>query len=163
MKPRNVHILTIMVDSEFGVITRITAQIRREGWSIKSLAVSEPDDVNDLSRMTLALGCFDTSLPDVVHRISRLACVRSVTAFDAETHVCQESLLVRVPISAIPKLKVRLNDYEVRKLSETAEEAVYSYTDTPETLDAFVAELNEICEVDIARTGAITIEKTTKR
>ena len=94
MQARDAHILTLTVDNEFGVLTRITAQIRREGWNIKSLAAEETAD-RSISRITLALQCFDSTLPSVVSRLSRLACVRHVSAYDAARCICRELTIAR--------------------------------------------------------------------
>ena len=95
MQARDAHILTLTVDNEFGVLTRITAQIRREGWNIKSLAAEETAD-RSISRITLALQCFDSTLPSVVSRLSRLACVRHVSAYDAARCICRELTIARM-------------------------------------------------------------------
>ena len=39
--PKTSHILMMNVDNEFGVLTRITALIRRAGLNIKGLSVAE--------------------------------------------------------------------------------------------------------------------------
>ncbi len=156
MKERTAHILTLKVNNEFGVLTRITAQIRREGWNIKSLAVAESMDPL-ISRITLALECFDSTLPTVLHRLSRLNCVISVTAFEAETHVCRELAVIRVASSGenIDALAKRFGADILKKTDET----VLELAGTPQELDAFILALEEEQgEVTAARTGPIVLE-----
>jgi len=159
MKQNTVHILTVMVDNEFGVITRITAQIRREGWSIKSLAVSESTDDSAVSRITLALVCYDVRLPQVVQRIARLACVRSVTAYEPEGYVCQEMTLIHIAEYDEVALKAVLEETGAEILSEQNGNAVCRLVGLPEDLDAFIERMRALGKTSIARTGAITMEK----
>ena len=157
MKSRVAHILTLMVDNEFGVLTRITAQIRREGWNIKSLAVAETIDPA-ISRITLALECYDTTLPEVMHRLSRLACVRSVTAYSPDQYVCRELCIARVSAQgeAVQQVSER---FRARLLSQDGGVSLLEMAAEPPELDAFLQALRELGEVSVARTGAITLER----
>ncbi len=161
MKQRMAHILTILVDNEFGVITRITAQIRREGWNIKSLAVSESTDDSAISRITLALECFDATLPTVVHRLSRLACVRTVTAYDPEHYVCRELTLVHINCQDQANLNKLLEAYGATVLNRKEDDVVCQLIGEPQRLDDFISRLRELGTMTIARTGAVTMEKAT--
>jgi len=157
MKAQSVHILTLLVDNEFGVLTRITGQIRREGWNIKSLAVAETTD-EAISRLTLALECFDAKLNDVIQRLSRLDCVRSVTAYKPEEHLCRELLLARVSVlqESVEKL---INKYEARVISSEGDSFVIELTAERSKVDSFLHELQKFGSVQAARTGAITLER----
>lgn len=157
MNKRTAHILTCMVDNEFGVLTRITAQIRREGWNIKSLAVAESMDPA-ISRITLTLECFDATLPTVLHRLTKLACVRMVTAYDQESHICRELAVARVAVmdEAIRQL---CTQYGASILQELGQSALIELSDMPSVLDSFVQALEAKGEVSVARTGPITLER----
>ncbi len=157
MQERIAHILTLMVDNEFGVLTRITAQIRREGWNIKSLAVAQSMDPA-ISRITLALECFDTKLPVAMHRLSRLACVRSVTAYDPEHYVCRELAVIRLA-SDDAGAEETIRRFGARELEKEGGVTVIELADEPARLDAFMQELCGFGELHVARTGAITLER----
>ena len=157
MKGRVAHILTLMVDNEFGVLTRITAQIRREGWNIKSLAVAETLDPA-ISRITLALECYDTTLPEVMHRLSRLACVRSVTAYSPDQYVCRELCIARVS-SEGEAVQQAAQRFGAHLLSQDGGVSLLEMTAEPAQLDAFLQALRELGEISVARTGAITLER----
>lgn len=154
---REAHILTLLVDNEFGVLTRITAQIRREGWNIKSLAVAESMDPA-VSRITLALECYDTTLPEVMHRLSRLACVRSVTAYHPEQYVCRELAIVRV-LAEGPAVEETAQRFGARTLTRQAGVTLLELTAEPAELNEFLLALRNLADVSVARTGAITLER----
>ncbi len=155
VKVNQAHILTLMVDNEFGVLTRITAQIRREGWNIKSLAVAESIDPA-ISRITLALECFDATLPTVLHRLSKLACVRSVTAYDPEKYACRELVVAILQNNA--HIDTLVKQFSCRVL-ESGEHPVVELVAMPSELDVFILALEAYGEKNIARTGPITLER----
>lgn len=156
MQARDAHILTLTVDNEFGVLTRITAQIRREGWNIKSLAAEETAD-RSISRITLALQCFDSTLPSVVSRLSRLACVRHVSAYDAERCICRELTIART--ADTPKMRAVAERFGAQVIGTEAGTLLVQLAAEPRTLDELLAALRACGEVASARTGAITLEK----
>ena len=156
MPTREAHILTLTVDNEFGVLTRVTAQIRREGWNIKSLAAEETADPS-VSRITLALQCFDATLPSVVNRLSRLACVRHVSAFDAERCICRELVVART--ADAPGARAVAERFLAQVISSENGIMLLQLTAEPKTLNAFLEALRKEGEVASARTGAITLEK----
>ncbi len=70
--------LDLMVDNEFGVLTRITALVRRHGYNIRSLAASVTAENSQLSRLLLEVECPEGALDALALRLVRLDCVRSV-------------------------------------------------------------------------------------
>lgn len=150
------HLLTLMVDNEPGVLTRITAQIRREGWNIKSLSVAEsPDPL--VSRITLALECYDLTLPAVEHKLVRLACVRSVKAYDQKTNICRELAVIRL-FSITDKVKEFVNSSKASVAVDIGEEYVIEFVGTPEEIDAFTKSCEALSKINCARTGAVILD-----
>ncbi|HWR23259.1 MAG TPA: acetolactate synthase small subunit [Feifaniaceae bacterium] len=156
MPAREAHILTLTADNEFGVLTRITAQIRREGWNIKSLSAEETADPS-ISRITLALQCFDATLPSVAARLSRLACVRHVSAYDEKRCICRELAVARVKDT--PEARAVIGRFAAQTISNENGALLVQLAETPKALDAFLEALRGAGEVDSARSGAITLEK----
>lgn len=72
---RSIVTFYMLVDNEFGVLTRITAMLRREGFNIKSLAV-EVTDNPEISQMLVSVECIDSALPRVLTRLNKLGCVK---------------------------------------------------------------------------------------
>lgn len=160
MSKGNSHILNLLVDNEFGVLTRVSSQIRREGWNIKSLAVAETTDPA-ISRITLSVECFDVTLPSVLFKLKHLHCVRNVTAYDPESFVCRELAVMRFTPSvgdATP-IDSLSGDCVIRELSRTGNAVMLEAAGSPEALSACIDELKKHGSLEAARTGAITLEK----
>ena len=159
MSKGNSHILNLLVDNEFGVLTRVSSQIRREGWNIKSLAVAETTDPA-ISRITLSVECFDVTLPSVLLKLKRLQCVRSVTAYDPANFICRELAVLRFQARE-NSAAVDLTDSgcAIRELSREGNTQMLEVTGSPDALSAYIEALKEFGAVEAARTGAITLEK----
>ena len=151
-------ILTLLVDNEFGVLTRVSSQIRREGWNIRSLAVAETTDPT-ISRITLSIECFDMTLPSVLFKLKRMQCVRSVSAYDPELCVCRELAVLRVSNADWEKCDALNARYGVRQLESFDNTRLYEVSVSPEELSEYIDAVQALGTVEAARTGAITLEK----
>lgn len=78
MREEQEYILTMMVDNNMGVLTRITTQIRREGLNIRRLLVEETENP-EISRLTMTFSCLQGFYGDVLKRFSQMSCVRELT------------------------------------------------------------------------------------
>lgn len=157
MAQKKVHILTLLVDNEFGVLTRITALIRREGWNIKSLAVSETIN-HGTSRLTISLECLDSALPAVLTRLDRFDCVHSVTAFSQATHICRELAVLQTCAERESVMSAALK-YGARIILDEHGCLTLELSESPENIDAFLSEMETLGLQGYTRTGATTLEK----
>lgn len=144
--------LTLMVDNEFGVLTRVTAMVRREGWNIKSLSVAETANPA-VSRLTLCVECVPGTLEHVTARLGRLASVRSLSLYTPATHTGRELLLARINADG-DALAALAASHGARLLGG----GVLQACGTPEELDALLAGLRALGPVEAARSGIVTLE-----
>ena len=153
------HILNLLVDNEFGVLTRVSSQIRREGWNIKSLAVAETMDPA-ISRITLSVECFAVTLPSVLMKLKRLHCVRSVIAYEPEKFVCRELAVIRFTPHDTNAMSVGIiGDCTMREISRSVDTIMLEVTGSPDSLTECIEAFKKLGTVEAARTGAITLEK----
>lgn len=147
---RKKHILVMDVDDEFGVLTRITGRIRREGLNIAALSVAQTA-VPGVSRMTIRVEMQGISLEQVVERLSRFDCVRTIQVCQAQTHLVRELALISCKADS-PLCK------KEKTVSRTAGRVCFEKTGTPEELDRYLQDnLGEILE--FSRSGAITLQQ----
>ena len=78
MPTRSIKTISILVDNEFWVLTRITALFRREGFNIKSLAVTVTED-EAVSRLLIEVECIESSFSKVMSRLIKLGCIKHAT------------------------------------------------------------------------------------
>lgn len=77
MPTRSIKTISMLADNEFGVLTRITALVRREGFNINSLAVTVTED-EAVSRLLIEVECIESSFPKVMGRLKKLGCIKHV-------------------------------------------------------------------------------------
>jgi acetolactate synthase-1/3 small subunit len=161
MSKRGVQTLILLVDNEFGVLTRVTALVRREGWNIKSLVVAETMNPA-VSRLTISVECIDSTLPQVLDRLGRLACVRSIAAFAAETHFSRELVMLTVSGCGAAEAARKAAAAGARLLDEGPGSATLEFAGAPEQAEDLVAALKPLGIVNVARSGIVTLERPKK-
>jgi acetolactate synthase-1/3 small subunit len=88
------HILSVLVDNEPGVLSKVAGLLSARGFNIESLSVSKTD-VNDLSRMTVILNCPDAQMAQAHRQLEDLVNVWAVLeltfdqAIERELMVCK--------------------------------------------------------------------------
>jgi len=159
MKGDQIYIFTLMVDSEFGVLTRVTALIRRSGWNIRSLAVSETA-VLEVSRLTISLECKGITYQTVLDKLGRLDCVREIALFSPDAQATRELALVRLerPCSS-DELTELCAGCMLELLEKTDGTVLFSLAGPPFALDAALDRVKKLGDVDTARTGPIALKK----
>jgi acetolactate synthase-1/3 small subunit len=151
-------VFTLMVDNEFGVLTRITALIRRAGWNIRSLAVAETA-ISAVSRLTICLECRNTTLEQVLHKLGKLDCVREVSIFGPESQVQQELALLRIEAGAFATLEGLAGALAVKRLYADESENLLAVSGESAQIDALLGQLRENGLLEAARTGMIAMKK----
>ncbi|MGI6151317.1 MAG: hypothetical protein ACOYIR_05140 [Christensenellales bacterium] len=139
------HLLTLEVDNEFGVLTRITAVIRREGFNISGLSVAElPGGLT--ARVTLSLLCALSSAAAVIDRLKRLNCVHSIASCTRETHAIAELALFRWDDDKMAK----------EEGCFLIAPGVYGFCGTKEEIDGLIERLSP---KEVSRSGEIALRK----
>ena len=89
------HTLSVLVENNPGVLTRIAALFSRRGFNIDSLAVG-PTERPDVSRMTIVVNVAEQALDQVVQQLGKLVEVLEIVELAPESSVQRELLLVKV-------------------------------------------------------------------
>lgn len=152
MKKKDEHVLSLLVDNKFGVLTRIITGVRKEGCNIKSLTAATTVD-NNYSRITMNIECYNYLLDDVVNRMKVLNCVKSLTRYVKDDFVEKEYVLFSVT-NECPISKSIIEKYKANKIRKN----MYELSGDREVISRLIDELSESADVDIARTGSIILQ-----
>src|SRR5437870_5647296 len=93
------HIISILVENEFGVLARVAGLFSGRGFNIESLSVAETLDPT-VSRITLVTRGDDQVLEQMEKQLNKLICVIKVGDFTATEHVERELVLIKVRADA---------------------------------------------------------------
>ena len=72
------HILSILVENQPGVLSRVTGLISRRGFNIESLSVGPTEDVT-LARLTIVMMANDVAYEQITKQLHKLISVHKIT------------------------------------------------------------------------------------
>jgi len=134
--PAQHHILSVLVENKFGVLSRVAGLFSRRGYNIFSLAVSPTEDER-LSRMTIVVDAESAPLEQVTKQLNKVIPVIKITE-----------------LAAIFEAKIVDVGYEAMTLMVAG---------TPEKLDAISDLLTPFGIVESQRTGRIALSKLARQ
>jgi len=97
-KPQH-HILSVLVENKFGVLSRVAGLFARRGFNIVSLAVSPTEDER-FSRMTIVVDAESSPLEQITKQLNKLIPVIKIAELAADEAVERELMLVTVKATA---------------------------------------------------------------
>ncbi len=162
MAPSERHAIAVLVDNEPGILARVVGLFSGRGYNIESLTVAEVDRKNRLSRITIVTSGTPMIIEQIKAQLARLVPVHKVRDLtDEGPHVEREMMLVKVAGKGEARIELlRLADiFRARVVDSTTESFVFEMTGSAEKLDAFVALMEPLGLIEIARTGSVAISR----
>lgn len=89
------HTLTVLVENQPGVLTRVAGLFSRRGYNIESLAVGETHE-ETISRMTIVVDGDDQVIEQVVKQLDKLIDVIDIQDISSLEYVDRELVLIKV-------------------------------------------------------------------
>jgi len=90
------HVLSILVDNNPGVITRVCSLFNRRGFNIDTVSSGHTED-EKLARITLLTKVHDDAgIDQIIKQIRKLEDVHKVEQLDNENSICKQMLFVKV-------------------------------------------------------------------
>jgi acetolactate synthase-1/3 small subunit len=154
------HTISIMVENEFGVLSRVAGLFSGRGFNIESLCVAETEDPQ-VSRMTIVTSGNDQIVEQILKQLNKLIPVLKVVDFTGTDTVDRELVLVKVKADNDTKPEVlRLIDIFRAKIVDVAPRAyTIEMTGGEGKVNAFLQMLRPLGIKDIVRTGKIAIAR----
>ena len=152
------HTLSVLVENQPGILTRVAALFARRGFNIHSLAVG-PTEHPSVSRMTVVVDVEDLPLEQVTKQLNKLVQVIKIVELEPSASVQRELLLVKVRAD----LQTRSHVLETvrlfrAKVVDVAPDAVtIEVTGNPEKLEAFLKVLEPFGIRELAQSGLVGI------
>jgi acetolactate synthase I/III small subunit len=156
------HIITALVDNEFGALARVVSLFSARGYNIESLTVAEVDQEQELSRITIVTSGTMRVIEQIKVQLERLVPIHRVADLTlAGPHVERELSLVKVTNSGEKRIEsLRIADiFRARVVDSTSQSFVFEVTGTPEKLDAFIDLMKPLGLTEVCRTGVTAISR----
>ncbi len=158
------HIISILVENEFGALSRIAGLFTARGYNIESLTVAPTDDPT-LSRMTLVTVGNDRIIEQIIKQLNKLLDVVKVMDMTEGAHIEREMMLVKVSAATgdMREEIKRLSDiFRGRVLDVTDRIYTIELTGISSKLDAFLEALGQTAILEVVRSGVIGITRGEK-
>jgi acetolactate synthase-1/3 small subunit len=152
------HTISVLVEDEAGVLTRIAGLFARRGFNIESLAVG-PTEQGNISRITMVVPGDENTIEQLTKQLHKLINVIKVT--DITQIPCVERELMLVKVNANPNTRA-----EVLQIAQIFRARVVDMSDDSLTLEvvgdpgkmvAIISMLNKFGIKEIARTGKVAL------
>jgi len=158
------HILSVLVENKFGVLSRVSGMFARRGFNIVSLAVSPTEDER-FSRMTIVVDAASAPLEQVTKQLNKLIPVIKIVELSAADAVERELMLVTVKATAEARSQItELAAIFEAKIDDVGYDALtIMVAGAPSKLDAMSDLLQPFGIVELQRTGRIALPKLARR
>ncbi len=152
------HTISVLVENEFGVLSRVAGLFSGRGFNIESLSVAETLDPT-VSRMTIVTSGNEQIIEQILKQLNKLVSVIKVVDLTGTPTVDRELVLVKVNAEAETKPEVlRLVDIFRAKIVDVAPRCyTIEMTGDEEKIGALLQLLKPIGIREVVRTGRIAI------
>ena len=158
------HIISVLVENEFGVLARVAGLFSGRGFNIESLCVAETLDPT-VSAMTIATTGSEAILEQILKQLNKLINVIKVVDFRDVEHVSREMVLVKINATERNREEIlRMTEiFRGRVIDVSAKTYTVEITGTEEKIKAFLTLVKPLGIKELVRTGAVAMirgEKT---
>lgn len=157
------HILSILVDNQPGVLSRIAGLFSGRGYNIESLCVAETVD-NNVSRLTIVTKGNEPVIEQVKKQLNKLINVIKVNELTGSRYIQRELALIKMNAKPETRAEIlRIVDIFRGKIVDVGpEHYTIEVTGDEGKLEAILTLLKPIGIKEVARTGAIALFREPK-
>ena len=157
------HTISVLVENEFGVLSRVASLFSGRGFNIDSLSVA-PTNEDGMSRMTIVTRGDEQILEQITKQLNKLIDVIKVIDFTDGSGVERELALIKVTAEDQSRAEVlRIVDiFRAKIIDVTPKSYTIEATGNPVKIDAILDLLRPLGLKELVRTGAVAIGRGAK-
>jgi acetolactate synthase-1/3 small subunit len=154
------HAISVLVDNQAGVLSRVAGLFSGRGFNIESLSVAPTLDPSK-SKMIIITSGNEQVLEQIKKQLNKLVNVIKVVDFVGKDFVEREMILIKVKARSETRAEVlRVADiFRAKVVDVSTESYTLALTGDQEKLKAFIDLLSPIGIIDFIRTGAVVMER----
>lgn len=155
--------ISVLVEDEAGVLTRIAGLFARRGFNIESLAVGPAEQVG-VSRITMVVPGDEKVVEQLIKQLYKLISVLKVQDISRQPCVERELMLIKVNATASHRNEViqLAQIFRARIVDMSEETLTIEVVGDPGKIVAIIQMLNKFGIREIARTGKIALLRESK-
>ena len=155
------YVISILVDNQSNVLTRISRLFGRRGFNIDSLTVSTTN--NPLySRITVVFKGTEQGLHQIVSQTSKSEVVKKIFVLDERKSIYRELLLLKVLCDKTERSAIKeiVEIFRGKIVDLSKQSIVIELTGSTEKIDGFMEMMNCYEIIEVCRTGITGISKS---
>jgi len=159
-RPLKQKIVSVLVDNQANVLTRVISMFGRRGFNIDSLTVSTTSNPK-YSRITIVFSATEQSMQQIITQTQKLEVVKDVTILTRENALYRELLLIRVLTKDREErraVKEIVDIYRGKIVDLSQGSLIVEMTGAPQKINGFLDVMQEFETKDLCRTGVTGIE-----
>jgi len=152
------EVISIFVDNQANVLTRVAGLFGRRGFNIDSLTVSATNNP-EISRITIVFEGDEVGLAQILAHTEKLEVVRGIYPLDRDQSLFRELLLMKVKANEENRSAIReiVDIYRGRIVDLSKESMIIESTGAPEKIDGLMKMLEGYEILEVCRTGVTGI------
>lgn len=153
------EVISILVDNQANVLTRVSSLFGRRGFNIDSLTVSTTNDPR-LSRITVVFTGTEQGLHQILSQTAKLEVVRKIFTLNPASSIYRELLLLKVNADKTERsgIKEIVEIYRGKIIDLSKNSLIIELTGGSDKLDGFMDmmscyDISEVCRTGITGIG----------
>ncbi len=154
------EVISILVDNQANVLTRVSSLFGRRGFNIDSLTVSATNDPK-LSRITVVFTGTEQGLHQIITQTAKLEVVKKIFTLDSDDSIYRELLLLKVKTDKSERSAIKeiVEIYRGRIVDLSKSSLIIEITGASDKLDAFMDMMSCYDITEVCRTGITGIAR----
>lgn len=156
----NRYVLSLLVENQSGVLSKIAGLFTRRGYNIDSLTVGITDNP-DISRMTIMVTGDEQLLEQISKQLNKLIDVIKVTELSTKS-VCRELALVKLNYNMKNQslIKEAVNIFRGNIVDIDSKSMIIEVTGTEDKITAFIDLVKPYGIKELVRSGVTGLERS---
>ena len=157
------HTISVLVENQFGVLSRVSGLFSGRGFNIESLTVAETLDPT-VSRMTIVSRGNDQIIEQITKQLNKLVSVIKVSDLTGKSHVERELVLIKVATDPENRAEVlRIVDiFRGKVVDVTPQSYTIEISGDEEKITGIINLLKPIGIREVVRTGKVAMLRDQK-
>ncbi|ALC16122.1 acetolactate synthase, small subunit [Desulfuromonas soudanensis] len=157
------HTISVLVENEFGVLSRVAGLFSGRGFNIASLSVAPTLDPS-VSRMTIVTSGDEQILEQINKQLNKLIDTIKVIDFTGQDYVERELVLIKVNAEEETRAEVlRIADiFRAKVVDVTPRSYTLEITGAPTKIDALIELLRPMGIKELVRSGPVVLGRGSK-
>ena len=154
------YTMSVLVENQPGVLSRVSGLFSRRGFNIDSLAVGVTEDPT-ISRMTIVVDGDEYEVEQLEKQLNKVIPVIKVKTLETGAYIPRTLSLIKVAVGASQRAEImRVTELMGAKIVDaTRTTMTVEFSDTAERTETLETLLRPYGVKEIVRTGIIAIEK----